>query len=104
MVNQAKLHWYTSARQYKYRYEVPHNYEDTVQINWLNNNTKNLELDSVHDHKVFIDDGSSILTGYCKICVSLFFNVKHDGQHEACWVANGHITEVPLESVHSSKT
>jgi hypothetical protein len=29
------------------------------------------------------------------------FDVKHDGLHKARLVADGHLTEVPLESVYS---
>jgi hypothetical protein len=60
-----------------------------------------LELDSVHGYKVFIDKGSTVPAGYRKIRVHLVFDVKHDGQHKACLVADGHLTNVPLESVYS---
>jgi len=29
------------------------------------------------------------------------FDVKHDGRHKACLVADGHLTDIPLESVYS---
>jgi hypothetical protein len=61
-----------------------------------------MELESVHSYNVFIDKGSTIPAGYRKICVHLVFDVKHDGRHKACLVANGHLTDVPLESVYSS--
>jgi len=31
----------------------------------------------------------------------LVFDVKHDGQHKACLVANDHLTDIPFESVNS---
>jgi len=33
--------------------------------------------------------------------VHLVFDVKHDGRHKARLVADGHLTEVPIESVYS---
>ena len=39
--------------------------------------------------------------GYQKIGVHLVFDVKHDGRHKARQVANGHLTEVPVESIYS---
>jgi hypothetical protein len=61
-----------------------------------------LELDAVHGYNVFIYKGSTVLAGYQKLCVRLVFDAKHDGQHKACLVADGHLTDVPLESVYSS--
>ena len=39
--------------------------------------------------------------GYKKIKVHLIYNVKHDGRHRARLVADGHLTELPTESVYS---
>ena len=38
---------------------------------------------------------------YKKICVHTTFDVKHDGRHKACVVANSNLTEAPAESVYS---
>jgi hypothetical protein len=106
MVNQAKLRSYQSAKRYKYGFQVPRNYEDAVRIDRFNGNTKwqeavKVELDSVNSYNVFIDKGSEIPPDYRKIRVHLVFDVKHDGRHKARLVADGHLTEVPLESVYS---
>jgi hypothetical protein len=84
MVNQAKLCLYSSAQQYKYGFEVPTNYEDTVRIDCQNASMKwqdavRMELESVHSYNVFIDKESTIPTGHCKIHIHLVFDVKHDG-------------------------
>jgi hypothetical protein len=84
MVNQAKLRSYSSAKQYKYGFEVPRNYEDAVCIDHQNANTKwqdavRMELESVHSYNVFIDKGPTVPAGYRKIHVHLVFDVKHDG-------------------------
>jgi Reverse transcriptase (RNA-dependent DNA polymerase) len=44
----------------------------------------------------------TVPAGYQKIHVHLVFDVKHDGWHKACLVANRCLTDVPLESVYSS--
>jgi hypothetical protein len=36
-----------------------------------------------------------------KIRVHLIYAVKHDGQHKARCVADGHLTDIPLDSVYS---
>jgi hypothetical protein len=106
MVNQAKLRLYNNAKRYKYGFQVPKNFEDAVQIDRSNGNTKwqdavKLELDSVNSYNVFIDNKSEIPAGHRKIRVHLVFDVKHDGRHKARLVADGHLTDVPLESVYS---
>jgi hypothetical protein len=40
-------------------------------------------------------------TGYKKICTHLVYDCKHDGRHKAWMVADGHLTDIPLESVYS---
>ena len=40
--------------------------------------------------------------GYKKFRVHLVFDVKHDGRHKSCLVADGHLTGEPIESVYSS--
>ena len=106
MVNQAKLRSYNTAKRYKYGFQVPRNYEDAVRIDRTMGNTKwqdavKLELDQVNSYNVFIDHGSKPPADYRKIRVHLVFDVKHDGRHKARLVADGHLTEVPLESVYS---
>ena len=42
-----------------------------------------------------------IPAGFKKIRVHLVFAVKHDGRHKSRLVADGHLTDVPLESVYA---
>ena len=42
------------------------------------------------------------LPKYKKIRVHLIFDVKHDGRHKARLVADGHLIDVPDDSVYSS--
>src|SRR5687768_17622379 len=39
--------------------------------------------------------------GYKVIKVHLIYDVKHDGRHRARLVADGHLTDLPAESVYS---
>ena len=36
-----------------------------------------------------------------KISAHFVYDVKHDGRHKARYVADGHKTDIPLESVYS---
>ena len=108
IVNQAKLRSYRRAPRYKYGYEVPKNYEDAVRLDKLAKNTKwqdatKLEMDLLDTYSTFKDYGykSKPPPGYKKIRVHLVFDVKHDGRHKARLVADGHLTDIPLESVYS---
>jgi hypothetical protein len=39
--------------------------------------------------------------GYKRIGVQIFYNVKHDGRHKARLVADGHLADIPLDSMYS---
>ena len=75
-----------------------------------NGNTKwadatRLEMDQLMDYEAFKD--ASIYkkdpppNGYKKITGRLVFDVKHDGRYKARYVAGGHLTDVPVDSVYS---
>ena len=109
-VNQAKLRSYNTAPKFKNGYQVPKNYTEAVRLDERNGNQKwqeaiNLELQQIYEYDTFTDLGhhtsTSIPTGYKKIRVHFVFDVKHDGRHKARLVADGHLTEIPLESVYS---
>jgi hypothetical protein len=64
-----------------------------------------LEHGQLSEYEVFVDKGKfhvgNIPEGYRKIKVHTIFDVKDDGRHKAHVVANGNITDTPLQSVHS---
>ena len=110
MVNQAKLKSYSSSPKYKYGFEVPKNYAHALSLDAKNKNTKwkdaaDLEIQQIAEYKVFVDHGhhtkASAPPGHKKIRVHFVFDVKHDGRHKGRLVADGHLTEIPLESVYS---
>ena len=110
MVNQAKLRSFRRSPKYKYGFEVPHDYNHAKRLDERNGNTRwqdaiDLETDQIDDYETFKDlghkDKVSSPSGYKKIRVHFVFDVKHDGRHKARLVADGHLTDVPLESVYS---
>jgi Reverse transcriptase (RNA-dependent DNA polymerase) len=110
IVNQAKLKSSYSAPKFNNGFEIPRTYEQAVRLDERNGNTKfqdatALELQQMKDYQTFIDIGHHTKAkppeGYKKIKVHLVFDVKHDGRHKARLVADGHLTDIPLESVYS---
>ena len=111
-VNQAKLQSFRTTPQYMYGYEVPKNYRRAVELDERNGNTKwqdstALEMGQLDEYDTFLDLGDSRNPetkppeGHKKIGVHLIFAMKHDGCHKTTCVANGHLTDTPLESAYS---
>jgi len=105
-INQAKLRSYNTAPKYKYGFEVPRNYEHAKEIDRQNGNTRwqdavDLEMRQLDEYETFKDNGKTWPDGYQRLRIHLVFDVKHDGRHKARMVAEGHRTDVPLESVYS---
>ena len=108
MVNQAKLRSFRTAPKYMYGYEIPKDYNDALRLDKLHNNSKwqdatALEMAQLHEYKTFLDMGfnAKIPDGYKRIRVHLVFACKHDGRHKARLVADGHLTDIPVDSVYS---
>jgi hypothetical protein len=109
-VKQAKLRSFCVSPKYKYGYSIPRNYKEAIEFDKQNGNTKwqdanVLEHGQLTEYEVFLNEGEfhegKIPEGYCKIKVHTIFDVKHDGRHKARVVANGNLTDAPLESVYS---
>ena len=70
---------------------------------WRNANI--LEHKKLAEYKVLEDRGKFDVTkvpkGYQSIRVHTVFDKKHDGQHQARVVVDGHLTDVPFKSVYS---
>jgi hypothetical protein len=110
MVNQSRIKATRNAPRYKFGYRIPRNYDEAMQFDLKNGNTlwreaTNLEMSQLAEYNTFRDmghkDTASPLTGYKKICTHLIYDCKHDGRHKAWMVADGHLTDIPLESVYS---
>ena len=94
---------------YKYGYQVPRHHGHAMSIDERLGTTKwrdaeKLELAQLWEYKTFKDmgKGTPIPEGYTKIPCHLVYDVKHDGRHKARFVAGGHRTSLPTESVFSS--
>jgi hypothetical protein len=79
---------------------------DLKNGNMLWREATNLEMLQLEEYDTFRDlghkDTASPPTGYKKICTHLIYDCKHDGRHKAWMVADGDLTDIPLESVYSS--
>ena len=60
-------------------------------------------MSQLDKYNVFIDlgRGGKPPRDYKKIRVHLIFDVKHDGRHKARCVADGHLTDIHVNSVYS---
>jgi hypothetical protein len=110
LVKQAKMKSYHQSPKYKFGYRIPKDYEEALKLDELNQNAKwkdatITEMSQLKEYECFIDAGiygqDKPPDGHKKICAHLVFDVKHDGRHKARYVAGGHLTDVPNESVYS---
>jgi hypothetical protein len=110
LVKQAKMKSYHQSTKYKFGYRIPKDYKEVIQLDELNQNTKwedatVTEMSQLKEYECFIDAGiygqDKPPDGHKKIRAHLVFDVKHDGCHKARYIAGGHLTDVPNESVYS---
>jgi hypothetical protein len=110
MDNQSHIKATRNAPRYKFGYCIPCNYDEAMQFDLKNGNTlwreaTNLEMSQLAEYDTFRDlghkDTAPPQTGYKKIRTHLVYDCKHDGRHKARMVADGHLTDIPLESVYS---
>jgi hypothetical protein len=111
MVNQSRIKATRNTPRYKFGYHIPCNYDEAMQFDLKNGNmlwqeATNLEMSQLAEYDdTFRDlghkDTASPPTGYKKIRTHLIYDCKHDSRHKAWMVADGHLTDIPLESVHS---
>ena len=62
-----------------------------------------MELQQLQEYDTFRDLGENgkIPQDYNKISTHLIYAVKHDGNHKARMISDGHLTDIPVESVYS---
>ena len=110
LVKQVKLRSFRTSPKHQYGFQVPKNYGEACRFDECNSNGKwtfatTLEMTQLDEYDVFIDRGefqtSQIPEQFKKTKVYLIFAIKHDGWHKARMVADGHLPEVPLDSVYS---
>ena len=108
MANQAKLRSFRLAPKYKYGFEIPRDYNHAIELDTKHGTTRwvdctKLEMVQLDEYDCFHDQGKgvNIPKGFKKIRVHLIYDVKHDGRHKARLVADGHLTDIPVDSVYS---
>ena len=110
MINQAKLQSFRTTPKYMYGYRVPKTYDEAIEIDKQNGNTKwadatSLEMEQLNEYDTFIDmgifDPRKIPIGFKRIKVHLVFAVKHDGRHKSRLVSRGDLTDIPINSVYA---
>lgn len=106
MVHQAQLKSYHTAPKCKCGFEAPRNHKHAMRLDKQNRNTKwvvseALELSQIDEHEAFIDEGPSgrAPPGNKQTRAHFACDIKHDGRHKSRLVADGHLTEAPLESI-----
>lgn len=106
--NQAKLQSFCTTPKYKYGVEVPRDYKHAMELDKKNGNTKwadatALEFRQLDEYQTFIDMGRNWKApeAYKRINVHVVYDCKHNGRCKARYVADGHLTDVPVDSVYS---
>ena len=107
MANQAKIRNHRRLPKYKFGIQVPRNHDEAMMIDARDGNTKwrdaeKLEVTQLDDYESFNDlgKGADIPDGCTKIWCHFVYDAKHDGRYKARFVAGGHMTDTPIESVY----
>jgi hypothetical protein len=117
MVKQSQLKQSRRSPIYKFGFRVPRSHKEAVEIDTINGNTRwqdaeRLELAQIDEYDTFKDHGRAVYNekghvqntpgpDYKRIRVHMVYDVKHDGRHKARLVADGNLTQVPVEAVYS---
>ena len=115
MINQSRRQHKRYAPKYKFGVEIPRNHEHAMELQKKYGHTKwsdaeKTELSQLWDYDTFIIygkaqyDGKKICNsppGYKRIICHMIYDVKHDGRFKARFVAGGHLTDIPTDSVYS---
>ena len=108
MANQAKLRSFRLSPKYKYGFEIPRDYKHAIELDAKSGTTRwsdatHLEMAQLDEYDCFQDQGTGAIVpkGFKKIRVHLIYDIKHDGRHKARLVADGHLTDIPVDSVYS---
>ncbi len=109
MLNQARHQSKHNAVRYKFGVRVPRNVKEAYDLDRANGNTlwedsMKRELSQLFDYETFLDVGKDVPTpqGHKMIRARMIFDVKQTGQRKSRFVAGGHLTDPPKESVYSS--
>ena len=108
LANQAKLRSFKLAPKYKYGFQDLRDYNHAIKLNEHNGNTRwqditSLKMKQLDEYNTFNDMGKDGISskGSKKIKVNLIYDIKYDTKHKIRCVADGHLTEIPLDNVYS---
>ena len=108
MLNQAKLSSFRRAPIYQYGFKVPRTPQEALIFDKENGNSwwrdlMALKMQQLQEYYTFTDLGKDVSApdGHKIIRVHFVFAVKHNGRHKARLVADGHLTNNPIDSVYS---
>ena len=108
MVNKARLKSIRRSTVYKYGFEVARTHAHAMQLDAASGNTKwkdaiNTELAQIIEYETFEDKGkgAKVPMDYKLIRCHFVFDVKHDRQHKAQYIAGGYLTNPPLDIIYS---
>jgi len=109
MMNQAKMSSKRNAVRYKFGVRVPRSVKEAYELDRANGNTFwteaiQLEITQLLEYETYDDRGvgKRVPDGYQQIRMSWVFDVKQSGKRKARFVAGGHLTDPPKDSVYSS--
>ena len=108
MANQVKLKNFRNRPVYKFGVQVPRNHKEAM---WLDEKegkhgwqeSEQEELESLDSYESFKDmgKGAQVPEGYKAIPCHFVYDVKYDGRKKSRFVAGGHRTDTPVDSVYS---
>jgi len=109
LVNQAKLQSFRTRPVYKFGVQVPRNHQHAMELDEENGNTlwkeaEDREIGQIDEYEAFVDIGRGKYPGkgYKRIVVHLVYDVKPSLKRKARLVANGNLTDTPIDSIYSS--
>ena len=111
MIKQAQLRSFRTAVRYKYGVKIPQGVRMALRFDKENADRQwgdaiDYEVGQILSRGVFRDEGKhkagdKLPEGYKLIRVHFVFDVKHDGARRARLVADGNLTQLPLDAVYS---
>lgn len=109
LANQARLYAFRNRVVFKFGIQVPQSHRQAMELDEANGNrlwreAEETELHQIDEYEVFTDLGlkGNPPPGYKKVRVHMVYDVKHDLRRKARLVADGNLTQVPVDSVYSS--
>mgnify|MGYP005847236111 CR=1 FL=1 len=109
MINQVKRHSRHDAIRYKFGVRLPRSVKEAHTLDGENGNTLwadaiKSEMSQLFEYDTFIDLGKDapVPNGFKLIRGRIVFDVKESGKRKARYVAGGHLTDPPKDSVYSS--